>query len=95
MTPENFVYWLRGALELFGEQALTKEQVAAINQHLSLVLHEVPKEVLVKLGTLDVKGPTPDRTLQDIVEEMRRADDWTVDSAPRATLCSSGSPKIC
>lgn len=38
MTPENFVYWLQGSLELSGNASLNKKQVEAIKHRLDLVL---------------------------------------------------------
>lgn len=43
MTSENFVYWLRGYLELRQDKnsSLTVEQVKMIEEHLALVLRNV------------------------------------------------------
>lgn len=46
MTPENFVYWLQGHLEIneaspYGNEGLTREQVKVVKQHLDLVLSKV------------------------------------------------------
>ena len=39
MTPENFCYWLRGYIELSGDDvSLTPNQVKMINDHLDLVM---------------------------------------------------------
>lgn len=42
MTPENFCYWLQGALELGGDQVtLGCNQVQIIQDHLDLVFNKV------------------------------------------------------
>lgn len=41
MTPEQFVYWLQGYLELAESQQLTSRQVKVIKEHLALVLKNV------------------------------------------------------
>jgi len=38
MSPENFVYWLNGFLEIGGPTALNPIQVQIIKDHLDLVL---------------------------------------------------------
>lgn len=40
MTPEQFVYWLNGALEL-GAKSLDEQQVKVIKDHLKLVLTKI------------------------------------------------------
>lgn len=41
MTPENFVYWLQGHLELNEKGGLTAQQVKVIREHVALVLTKV------------------------------------------------------
>lgn len=41
MTPENFVYWLQGMLEIGDVKKLNKEQVNIIKDHIKLVLTKV------------------------------------------------------
>lgn len=41
MTPENFVYWLQGVLEIGDVKKLNKEQVNIIKDHIKLVLNKV------------------------------------------------------
>lgn len=41
MTPEQFVYWLRGFVEISGSKELTKEQMQIVQDHLDLVLTKV------------------------------------------------------
>lgn len=44
MTPENFVYWLQGFLEIEAPKTITEEQIKIINDHISLVLKkETPR----------------------------------------------------
>ena len=49
MTERDFCYWLQGFIELNGIEALSKEQVKIIQEHLQLVLDKVT------FTTLDVK----------------------------------------
>lgn len=41
MTPENFVYWLQGMLEIGNPKTLNEEQVQTIKDHIALVLTKV------------------------------------------------------
>lgn len=41
MTPENFVYWLQGLMEIGNPESLNKEQIEIIKNHISLVLTKV------------------------------------------------------
>lgn len=52
MTPENFIYWLQGFLEIQGPDSINKQQVEIIKDHVALVL----------------KKETPQRLLQDLQE---------------------------
>jgi hypothetical protein len=47
MTPQDFVYWLQGYLELSDTHSLTIHQVEVIKQHLQLAL----KTLEVSTGT--------------------------------------------
>lgn len=40
MTPENFVYWLQGWLEIQKPMAINEEQTQEIKNHLALVLRK-------------------------------------------------------
>lgn len=60
MTSRDFVYWLQGALELSGNETLSKEQVAVIRNHLNLVFkHEIDP-------IIDGDNPETKKTLQQI-----------------------------
>lgn len=43
MTPEQFCYWLNGALEICDPAALTPEQTTMIKKHLALVFMNVTR----------------------------------------------------
>lgn len=44
MTPENFVYWLNGYLEIENPEFITKDKIQEIRNHVNLVLKkETPK----------------------------------------------------
>ena len=38
MTPENFVYWLQGFLEIEDPKTINEQQVQIIKDHVALVL---------------------------------------------------------
>ena len=40
INSENFVYWLRGFLEISGSKELTATQVQIIQDHLALVMEK-------------------------------------------------------
>lgn len=42
MTPENFVYWLQGYLELSEDRDISSTQVQIIKDHVALVLQKKP-----------------------------------------------------
>lgn len=45
LTPENFVYWLQGFVEMNGGKRPTKEQWKMINDHLQLVFLKIDHNV--------------------------------------------------
>jgi hypothetical protein len=45
MTPENFVYWFQGWLELERPEAITSEQLEVIKNHLQLVFNKVTPDM--------------------------------------------------
>lgn len=64
MTPEQFVYWLQGFVELSGAGAPTPEQWKAIREHLATCFNKVTPPVSLptvpfdwKAGMLDPMGP--------------------------------------
>jgi len=83
MSPEQFVYWLQGALELGRVTSLDEEQVMVIQDHLNLVLKkETPKRQqpqLPAMPPIPVQGPT-------IVESPRfQIPNWNPDTTPVIT----------
>jgi hypothetical protein len=42
MTPEQFVYWLQGLMELGNPKSLTAEQTTMIKDHLGKVFNREP-----------------------------------------------------
>jgi hypothetical protein len=47
MTPENFIYWLQGKLEIGETKSLNEQEVQIIKDHIALVLKkETPKREL-------------------------------------------------
>lgn len=53
MTPEQFVYWLQGCLEITDPKSLGEKEIQVIKDHIALVL----------------KKETPNRTSITIVED--------------------------
>jgi hypothetical protein len=54
MTERDFCYWLQGFIELNGIEALSKEQVKIIQEHLQLVLNKVTFTTLDANTVLDI-----------------------------------------
>lgn len=44
MTPEQFVYWLQGWLELSESPTLSETQVQVVKDHIAKVLTNVPAQ---------------------------------------------------
>jgi len=52
MTPQDFVYWLQGYIELQDPKTINEQQVQIIKDHIALVLKkETPKIVPMKPWT--------------------------------------------
>lgn len=49
MTPENFIYWLQGKLEIGDTKTLNEQEVQVIKDHLNLVLKKETPVRTVKL----------------------------------------------
>ena len=70
MTPEQFVYWLQGLMELGNPKVLTEEQTAMVKRHLATVFVNVTasppatgkKEVLLE-----------DDARQKVIDDICRA----------------------
>lgn len=45
MTPDQFVYWLQGFLELADPKALSESQITIIREHLRTVFHKVTPDI--------------------------------------------------
>lgn len=54
MTPRDFVFWMRGFLELTGETKITPEQVKMINDHIDLVFDELKNKPLTSQAAYDL-----------------------------------------
>lgn len=55
MTPENFVYWLQGFLELQGPIDINEQQVKIIKDHIALVLKkETPGHIFYQIPKLQI-----------------------------------------
>jgi hypothetical protein len=51
MTPENFVYWLQGVLEIADPKQLDEKQIQIIKDHIKLILRkETPNYTTIKLS---------------------------------------------
>jgi hypothetical protein len=51
MTPEQFVYWLQGFMEIADPEALSTRQIDTIRDHLDLVLNKVTPNRSESIGT--------------------------------------------
>lgn len=57
MTPENFIYWLQGFMEIADPKSMDEKQIQVIKDHISLVLKkETPQ-----------RSPSP---LFDMIEKL-------------------------
>ncbi len=45
MTPENFIYWLQGYIEIANPETMSKTEIQIIKNHLNLVLKKETPEV--------------------------------------------------
>lgn len=52
MTPENFVYWLQGYLELSEDRDISSTQVQIIKDHVALVLRKQTPSRYVETGSV-------------------------------------------
>lgn len=50
MTPENFIYWLQGFLEIGNPTEITDIQIQEIKNHISLVLKKETPNIGYYLG---------------------------------------------
>jgi hypothetical protein len=58
MTPEQFVYWLQGALEIMDPKQLDEKQIQVIKDHIALVLKkETPKRI--EIPTISISPVQP------------------------------------
>ena len=78
MTPDQFVYWMQGFVEL-GSEHPTAAQWKSICEHLATVFHKVTPPVEAgPTSSVTVKDPMDGKALDDLIkrmrEEMRRND---------------------
>lgn len=67
MTPENFIYWLQGKLEIGDTKSLNEQEVQIIKDHIALVLKkETPKRHELKI-TADPKQNPDTITIQPMI----------------------------
>lgn len=58
MTPENFVYWLQGVLEIANPKQLDEEQIKIIKDHIKLVLKkETPNYTITTTPGIIITTP--------------------------------------
>lgn len=76
MTPENFVYWLNGFVELNGNPP-TPEQWQSIKEHLQLVMTKVTPPIL------QVKYVPNDVDPYDYSEYLKQC----IPKSPPAVIC--------
>lgn len=74
MTPENFVYWLQGMLEIGNPSLLDSEQIQIIKDHILLVL----------------KKETPIRKNTDVIPSVQFPERWINSSRKTEVCCGLG-----
>lgn len=58
MTPENFVYWLQGVLEIADPKQLDEKQIQIIKDHIKLVLKkETPSYTITTTPGITITTP--------------------------------------
>lgn len=104
MTPEQFVYWLQGFVEISGKKELDAAQMQIVQDHLDLVLTKVTPERRPKENRMCEKKDTSlpaelEQLLKEAQEELqkppsqRRRFNWRRGkdrSEPKPVLRSSG-----
>ena len=58
MTPENFVYWLQGVLEIADPKQLDEIQIKIIKDHIALVLKKQTPTYTTITPPITTFGPT-------------------------------------
>lgn len=88
MTPEQFIYWLQGYMEIADPKNVDEKQIQIIKDHISLVL----------------KKETPDRAVVPQSPLVKGIEDWIQKSTSPYTpstgskglcLCGSALCSIC
>lgn len=51
MSPENFLYWLQGYLEISGAKELNEEQLKCVKDHIKLALTKVTPAIWIDQGS--------------------------------------------
>lgn len=62
MTPENFVYWLQGYLELCEPAVITHREVEIIKQHIALVLEKKTPSNPLTISPGMISSPSPNHS---------------------------------
>lgn len=75
MTPEQFVYWLQGFVEISGKKELDAAQMQIVQDHLDLVLTKVTPERRPKENRMCKKkdtslSPELEQLLKEAQEEL-------------------------
>lgn len=77
MTPENFIYWLQGVLEIADPEQLDKKQIQIIKDHIKLVL----------------KKETPVRNELPSLSDLIKKSPEVLCNAPNLCVCSKCLPR--
>jgi hypothetical protein len=94
MSPEQFVYWLQGFMEIANPATLDQKQVQVIKDHISLVL----KKETPDRGAKTIAVPLVDRktTQIDVAIFKPRCEGGTGNCFRLGcTVCSSHLPVTC
>lgn len=81
MTPENFIYWLNGFVEL-NDNPPTPEQWQSIKEHLSLVMNKVTPPVAKSAGELYLEH------IQKVTDQYQQeAPEWQKELLRSKIIC--------
>ena len=67
MTPENFIYWINGLLEIGNPESLNKQQIQIIKDHINLVIEKKTPSIYQNPTGLASISCSVEKTLEEII----------------------------